>query len=72
MFELYKEKCEQEGSEPVKEKMYYHVFSTNFNLHFKPPANDTCQLCDNLQNFINFEKNNEKKRKATLNKELHL
>lgn len=68
MFELYKEKCQQEGSEPVvKEKMYYHVFSTHFNLHFKPPAKDTCQLCDNLQNIINFEKSDEKN-KAQLHK----
>ncbi|CAG9773243.1 unnamed protein product [Ceutorhynchus assimilis] len=72
MFVLYEQKCEQEGSQAVKEKMYYHVFSTHFNLHFKPPAKDTCQLCDNLQNVITFEKDEAKKNTAIIEKEVHL
>lgn len=72
MYQLYKEKCEHEGSEAVKEKMYYHVFSTNFNLHFKPPSKDTCQLCDSLQNTIRFGKNDEDILIAKRDKEIHL
>ncbi|XP_072394757.1 uncharacterized protein [Diabrotica undecimpunctata] len=72
MYQLYKEKCEQEGSESVKEKMYYHVFSSNFNLHFKPPSKDTCQLCDSLYNTIRCGNNDEDIHKAKTNKEIHL
>ncbi|GLV33297.1 hypothetical protein CBL_20096, partial [Carabus blaptoides fortunei] len=72
MFMLYVEKCTEESKEPVKEKMYYHVFSTNFNLHFKPPSKDTCQLCDSLQLKIDFGETEDVKKIAESEKELHL
>lgn len=72
MYQLYVEKCGEDGTEPVKEKMYYHVFSSSFNLHFKPPAKDTCHLCDSLQNILTFSENDEEKRKADIDKKLHL
>lgn len=71
MYSLYVSKCCDENNEPVKEKMYYHVFSTKFNLHFKPPAKDTCQLCDDLQNRI-MNAELEEKKKLEIEKELHL
>ncbi|CAH1115563.1 unnamed protein product [Psylliodes chrysocephalus] len=70
MYQLYVEKCGEDGTEPVNEKMCYYVFS--FNLHFKPPAKDTCQFCDSLQNILTFSENYEEKRKADIDKKLHL
>lgn len=49
MYDLYVEKCKSDSLEPVKEKFYYHIFSTKFNLHFKHPSKDTCQMCDLLE-----------------------
>ena len=42
MYDLYVEKCQSEGKQILKEKFYYYIFSTKFNLHFKVPAKDTC------------------------------
>lgn len=49
MYELYVTLCEKENVVPAKEKYYYNVFSTKFNLHFKQTSKDTCQTCDSLQ-----------------------
>lgn len=51
MYNFYKIKCEEEGlegSEIAKSWIYHHVFKTEFNLRFKQPSNDTCDMCDNL------------------------
>ncbi|KAJ4429628.1 hypothetical protein ANN_21829 [Periplaneta americana] len=70
MYDLYLEKCQQENKTPVKQKFYYNVFSTKFNLHFKPPYTDTCRLCDELEMKISNECNEGKALKVE--KELHL
>ena len=44
LYELYITECVKENVAPEKEKYYYNVFSTKFNLHFKQPSKDTCQL----------------------------
>ena len=49
MYELYVKKCEDGNETPVKEKYYYHLFNTKFNLHFKPPLKDTCRTCDEME-----------------------
>lgn len=72
MYTLYVEKCEQEKTIPVKEKKYYDVFSNKFNLHFKPPAKDTCQKCDELNNKIKFAVSEEIKKQHATEKEVHL
>lgn len=71
MYDLYVKWCDENLKNPVKEKMYYHVFSTNFNLHFKPPLKDTCQKCDGLQNRLLSASEDEKKT-IKIEKELHL
>lgn len=71
MYDLYVEKCTQENKQPVKEKYYYHVFSSKFNLHFKVPSKDTCRLCDELHMKLETV-NDEEKKKLKLQKELHL
>ena len=43
MYDLYVEKCVVEQKSTVKKKYYYHVFSSKFNLRFKPPSKDTCK-----------------------------
>lgn len=67
MYDLYVEKCQQENKSPVKQKFYYNVFSTKFNLHFKPPNTDTCRLCDELEMKISNEA-----KALKLEKDLHL
>lgn len=71
MYDLYVQWCGEYQKNPVKEKMYYHVFSTTFNLHFKPPLKDTCQVCDGLQNRLLVAGEDEKKIIEN-DKELHL
>lgn len=73
MYDLYVEKCQSEGKQALKQKFYYHVFSTKFNLHFKVPAKDTCSRCDELQLKIVAETNDPERRgKFELEKKLHL
>jgi hypothetical protein len=72
MYQLYKRKCEDDNKIPLKEKMYYHVFSNQFNLHFKPPHQDTCQLCDSLQLKIKHPASEQSKQESQTEKQLHL
>lgn len=54
MYKLYKEWCIEKQVEKkhiVKEHKYREIFSTEFNLHFKPPSIDTCDTCDHLENL---------------------
>lgn len=49
MYDMYKENCVRDNIEPKTLKYYYHVFNTKFNLYFKPPHQDTCKVCDELE-----------------------
>ncbi|UYV82284.1 hypothetical protein LAZ67_21001583 [Cordylochernes scorpioides] len=71
MYELYATQCKKENVVPVKEKYYYKVFSTKFNLHFKQPSKDTCQTCDYLQIKIQSS-DSEGIQMAKIEKENHL
>lgn len=71
MYELYVTKCEKENVAPVKEKYYYNVFSTKFNLHFKQPSKDTCQACDAFQIKIQSS-DDEGIKMAKIERETHL
>lgn len=72
MYTLYLDYCKEQSIERVKEKMYYHIFTSKFNLHFNPPSKGTCQLCDSLEQTILHGSNVEVQNKAELEKELHL
>lgn len=56
---------------PVKEKYYYNVFSTKFNLYIKQPSKDTCQTCDAFQIKIQSS-DDEGIKMAKIEKETHL
>ncbi|CAH1106789.1 unnamed protein product [Psylliodes chrysocephalus] len=71
VYELYVTECEKENVAPVKEKYYYNVFSTKFNLHFKQPSEDTCQTCDAFQIKIQSS-DDEGIKMAKIEKETHL
>ncbi|UYV67129.1 hypothetical protein LAZ67_4004017, partial [Cordylochernes scorpioides] len=71
MYELYATQCKKKNVVPVKEKYYYKVFSTKFNLHFKQPSKDTCQTCDYLQIKIQSS-DSEGIQMAKIEKENHL
>lgn len=49
MYDLYKSKCNSEDIEPVKKSLYYHIFSTEFNLGFHEPKKDRCDLCEKFK-----------------------
>ena len=68
MYDLYVQKCSQEKKQPVKEKYYYKVFSTQFNLHFKVPSKDTCRQCDDLLLKMRAETQDDKKKELELQK----
>lgn len=49
LYSLYLEFCTEEGipkENMAKAWLYRHIFNTEFNLGFNPPANDTCDHCD--------------------------
>ncbi|GLV44626.1 hypothetical protein CBL_02856 [Carabus blaptoides fortunei] len=72
MYELYKEKCENEMTEPKKLKYYIKIFNTKFNLHFKTTRQDTCKTCDDLNLKIQGAEDNENvKTKLEVQKDLH-
>lgn len=71
MYDLYKEKCEAEMTEPKKLKYYNKVFNTKFNLHFKTPHQDTCKTCDDLNLKIQGAENEAAKKKLEELRELH-
>ncbi|CAG9829537.1 unnamed protein product [Diabrotica balteata] len=74
MYNMYVDKCNNEWQvTPVKEKMYYSVFSTKFNLHFKQPLKDTCSKRDAAQVTLNKAIiSDEEKRKVEIENKLHL
>ena len=46
MYRAYVEKCEGDNTHPVKASFYTNIFKSEFNISFKPPLQDTCQICD--------------------------
>ena len=60
MYNLYKEKCINKNVEPVKKSMYYHIFSTEFNLGFHIPKKDRCDLCEKFKVAENTDTMSEK------------
>lgn len=71
MYDLYKEKCEIEMTEPKKLKYYYKIFNTKFNLHFKAPRQDTCKTCDDLNLKIQGADDENAKKDYEFQRELH-
>lgn len=42
-------KSEQQNIVPVKESAYRKIFCTEYNIGFKLPKSDTCNVCDETQ-----------------------
>ena len=57
MYDCYKEKCINDNIEPVEKFMYYHIFSTEFNVGFQVPKKDRCDLCEEFKVAENTETN---------------
>lgn len=70
MYKLYETFCEEKEVVPEKESFYKHVF-TCFNLSFKRPKTDTCDICDKYTSKIDHG-TEEEKEVAKNEKELHL
>lgn len=52
MYDLYKGKCLEEGSTPVKESFYRFIFNSEFNLSFHIPKKDSCDQCESHQTAL--------------------
>ena len=46
MYDLYKEKCVEDGELPVKHSMYRNIFCNEYNLSFHHPKKDPCETCN--------------------------
>lgn len=57
MYDMYGEECTANNKIPVKEEFYYKVFSSKFNLDFKPPSGDACKFYDDISINLSTEKN---------------
>ena len=62
LYELYKEECIEIGVHLTSRWVYTNIFTTEFNLHFKPPQKDTCKTYDIMK--IRIEAANEYEREA--------
>ncbi|KAJ8964873.1 hypothetical protein NQ314_004555 [Rhamnusium bicolor] len=56
----------------VSYKVYWLVFTTQFNIRFGLPRTDPCMMCDMLRQKIEANKNEQKGKKLAAEKELHL
>ena len=56
MYELYCEKCSDEGIGPVKLHKYHKIFNTEFNLGFYQPISDQCDFCTRYKNATACER----------------
>lgn len=61
MYNLYKEKCDEENTSSVSEAMYRKIFHRDFNLNFHVPLKDTCVKCDIFKAKLSVETDNQKK-----------
>lgn len=46
MYDMYKQKCFENDTEPVKKSMYWKIFNTEFYLGFHIPQSDRCDVCE--------------------------
>lgn len=72
MYQLYKTHCIENNYNMLSEFMYRKIFVEDFNLAFKKPSNDTCQLCDKLETIIKCSAVNEDVQDAIKEKDEHL
>jgi hypothetical protein len=46
MYNLYLERCRDDGKEPAKASLHRQIFFTQFNLSFHKPKSDRCPVCE--------------------------
>jgi len=49
MYQEYVKQCQKDQRTPESQSYYSHIFHSEFNLSFKPPAKDTCSRCDDFE-----------------------
>lgn len=72
MYQLYKTHCAENNHNIFSEFMYRKIFVGEFNLAFKKPSNDTCQLCDKLETIVKCSTVNDEVQDAIKQKDEHL
>ena len=58
---LWKMYLSEEGSVPVKESYFRHIFNSNYNVGFGTPRTDVCSTCLSLNEKMKNEKDHQKK-----------
>nr|CAI5856377.1 unnamed protein product [Callosobruchus analis] len=64
LYRLYRDYCEEKNipeQHIAKEWLYTEVFNKEFNISFKYPSNDTCNLCDSYLIRLKDESNAEER-----------
>ncbi|XP_062602831.1 uncharacterized protein LOC134264549 [Saccostrea cucullata] len=56
MYELYREKCSEDGMVPKKFWLYDRIFGEEFNLGFHKPKKDLCTICEAYKLLPDSEK----------------
>lgn len=49
VYNEYTARCNENGFNPISMYMFRDTFYRKFNLRFKPPSQDTCDLCNKLE-----------------------
>ena len=61
MYELYEQKCGDVGRNPVLKHSYREIFNFKFNIEFRKPKKDRCDLCYQREFFPDKFVNNDEK-----------
>lgn len=72
MYDLYKNHCTENLFNILTEFMYKKIFVEEFNLAFKKPNIDTCQLCDKFETILKCSTVNEEIQDTIEEKNVHL
>lgn len=72
MYDLYKNHCTENHFNILSEFMYRKIFVEEFNLAFKKPNIDTCQLCDKFETILKCSTVNEEIQDTIEEKNVHL
>lgn len=75
MFNLYSSHCAENNIDPklvAKQWLYFDVFNKHFNLSFKSPETDTCDICDSFSAKLKGELSPEQRDDLQTEQEAHL
>ncbi|XP_046684652.1 uncharacterized protein LOC124370411 [Homalodisca vitripennis] len=72
MYGLYVEECREKQVNPAKKWLFSKVFNEDFNMAFKLPDNDTCDVCDEFECRLKNKQNSEELEEISRRHQEHL